>query len=254
MKHGLLVLTVVVGMFGASAVVADDKPTKPNGVMSITGQGTVQAEPDEGYVTIGIVTVEPTAGAALTANAKSTAAVFQALATFGIDKKTFQTQEFRLQQNFKQVKEGDNVKNVPDGYLVGHLVQVTVCNLKDFGAVLDAVVSSGVNQVYNISFGSSKAKEKTDAARSAATQDALKKARQIADELGQTIVGIQAVQESSGLPRQPQYARMAPSDEAAGGTQVSGGTLSFHSSVSVTFEIIKGPERVADQVNPRNLP
>lgn len=202
------------------------------GNLKVTGTGISTAEPDEGYVTVGLINHKPTAGEALALNATNTSAVFETLKGLGVTKDNFQTVEFELQQVFKTVREGNESRQVPDGYAVIHQVRVTVRELEKFGQILDAVVANGANRINSVSFGSSEASTKTDEARTAAVADALRKAKLIATLLDVTIVGVESVGESS-----PYRGSQRMAMEAPGGTEVAGGTLTYSSNVSVVFLI-----------------
>jgi uncharacterized protein YggE len=222
--------------------------------LSITGTGTVSVEPDEGYITVGVNVVAPTSAEAVNKNTEAMQKLYEKLGTLNVDKKNIRTVEFSLSEHYTQVqtemldKNGvPIVKSVKDGFVVSNQIRITVCDLQQFGKVLDAVVQDGANQVYGISFGSSKAEEETDKARALATKDALRKAAILTKGLGVNLGPVTSVSESSGTPRMMYAASLQAADASGGNVPVSGGTLTFSVSVNVQWALgdsplpVKGP-------------
>jgi len=217
-----------------SSVNAADQST-----ISLSGTGVVEAQPDEGYITLGVNTKAATSAEAVRDNTKAMQSVYEALSVFEIQKKDVQTTQFSVQQNYKYIKDEQGNRNaVPDGFVVTNMVRITVCNLDQFGKVLDAVVQNGANVVHGITFGSSKADELLDEARARAVADALRKARIYTKGLDVSLGDVLTITES-GSYNQPnyKYARMAMVAEAASDVPVSGGSLSFSMTVSIVWEI-----------------
>lgn len=235
----VLFFGLMLGLAGV-ANAADEVPS-----LTLSGTNTVTAEPDEGYITVGVVVVASTSARALTNNTATMSGLYASLDNLGVKKKDIRTLDFSVAEHFRQVKDGvDNqgrpmYKNERDGYQVSNTVRVTVCDLSTFGKVLDTVVQDGANQVQQISFGSSKAAEYTQKARAAAIQDALAKAKVLTEGLGVRLGRVTMVSENSGRPA-PQAMYMA--ERSAGGTlaadvPVSGGTLGYSATVNVRWEL-----------------
>lgn len=212
--------------------------------MVVSGTGTVTAEPDEGYITVGVTIVKPTSSEALKANTESMKLLYGRLDAFGVASKNIKTIEFSVGEHYTTVETGgkDNngnplLKNVKDGYAVSNAIRITVCDLPKFGDILDAVVQDGATQVQNISFGSSKASENLDEARALAVKDALKKAKILSDGLGVTLGPVVSVSEGGG-PQPRVYYAAAAADAAPGGAPISGGTLTFSVSVNVQWSLV----------------
>lgn len=211
--------------------------------MVLSGTGTVTAEPDEGYITIGVTIVKPTSSEALKANAESMNLLQGRLNQFGVAAKNIKTIEFSVGEHYTSVETGgkDNngnplFKTVKDGYVVSNVIRVTVCELPKFGDILDAMVQDGATQVQNISFGSSKADEHLDAARASAVRDALKKARTLSEGLGVVLGQVVSVSEGGGVQPRMMY-KAAMAEAAPGGSPISGGTLTFSVSVNVQWAL-----------------
>ena len=233
------------------------------GVLSLSGQGVVKAKPDEGYITVGVVTYGAKSADAVRANSTTMKALFATLKEKGVTDENVATSNFSVSENYKTVNEkGEDgrvhPKQVRDGYVVSNVVSVTVCELDKFGEVLDAVVAGGANQVHGISFGSSKSKELLDEARKKAVADATRKAKLYAEGLGVKLGNIKVVSENGGYqPRvQPMYAARMAEAAPAGDVPVASGQLQFNVTVSVTWELDQGDNLpgVGPKVVPAVLP
>jgi uncharacterized protein YggE len=233
-----LFFSLMLGLVGVVNA-ADEVPS-----LTLSGTSTATAEPDEGYITVGVVVVADSSSKALLQNTGVMNSLYQSLDRLAVKKKDIRTLDFSVAEHFTQVKEGVDregrplYKNVKDGYQVSNTVRVTVCDLTTFGKVLDTVVQDGANQVHQISFGSSKAAEYTQKARAAAIQDALAKAKVLTEGLGVKLGRVVNITENSSRRPEGMYmARSAMADESTRDVPVSGGTLGFSASVSVRWEL-----------------
>jgi uncharacterized protein len=237
----LATLTLAAAQLGLAA---DPTPT-----LSLTATGTVKVKPDQGYITLGVTTVKPTTADALAENTKATKAIFATLAAKGVKDEDIQTVDFSVSEHYASVIEKDETgkpypKNVRDGYAVNNVVTVTVCDLPKFGEVLDAAVAAGANQIHGISFGSSKAKEAMADARKAAVADALARAGQLVGGLAVRTGKVLSVTESQSYPRPTRaYDVSASVRTASMDVPVSGGSLSFAATVTVTWELLPGEKQ-----------
>ncbi len=212
--------------------------------LTSSGTGTVTAEPDEGYVSLGVSTIKPTSAEAVRTNTDSMTELYATLKELGVEKKDIRTTEFSIQRHYEQVDTGKTDRNgspifktQPGGFLVQNQVRVTVCDLKNFGKVLDAVTQSGANEVGGIQFGSSKAKEKLEEARKAAVKEARAKAATLAEASDVKLARVLSIREYSSGPAPGGYARAAMRAESAADVPISGGTLNFSVQVELVWEI-----------------
>jgi len=132
--------SLLVAMFMLNgALVLADEPT-----ITLTGQGTVQAEPDEGYITVGVVSVAVNSAQAVKDNTSTMSKLYSVLKEQGVTRNNIQTVEFSINENWKQV---DRDRRERDGFQVVNMVRITVCELDTFGKVLDALVTNGANNI-----------------------------------------------------------------------------------------------------------
>lgn len=233
-------LTICAALLMSSGVTLAGEST-----ISLTGQGVVQAEPDEGYITVGVVNVAANSAQAVKDNTATMTALYDTLKEQGVTRQNIKTINFSISENWKEKVVENRQVRVRDGFQVVNLVTVTVCELDSFGKVLDALVQSGANSVQGISFGSSKASELRDQARVLAVKDALRRAELLTKPLGVSVGDIVSISESQSYGERNVYARAAALSDSME-VPVSGGTLSFTASVSITWELTdpKGERRV----------
>lgn len=199
----------------ASPVRADDASAR---TLSLTGQAEVRAAPDMAVISAGTVSEANTAREALSANNETMAAVLKTIAAAGVAEKDIQTSNFSIQPKYTYPpRASDGAQEAPkiDGYTVSNTVTVLVRNLDRLGAVMDAVVSSGVNQMNGLNFTIAEPEPLRNEARKAAVADALARAQLYADAAGVKLGPIRSISEEAHVrPPQP-MARMAMEAAAA---------------------------------------
>lgn len=206
------------------------------------GNGSVTVDPDEGYVSAGVMSVAPTSTEALAKNSAVMKKIHEKLKGFGVEKHHIKTTEFALGDNFKTVMvpvEGKDpiAQTQKDGFFVSNQIRITVCKLEEFGKVLDSLVLNGATSINQISFGSSKAVENIDKARELAAKDALRKATILSKSLPFKLKRIISISESGNPPRAYDMYKERMPGGLSDASPVSGGSLIFSVTVSVEWEI-----------------
>jgi hypothetical protein len=134
----------------ASRATAQGLASAPR-VLTMSGMGEVKATPDMAEVNAGVTTTAPTAAAALAANTSQMMAVFGAIKKLGVAEKDIQTVNFSVSSEY-----AGGTNNVPPrltGYRVNNEVRVRLDDVGKLGAILDALVTAGANQMNGINFG-----------------------------------------------------------------------------------------------------
>ena len=217
---------------GASASAAEPAPR----TLSVSGEGEVRAAPDQSSLSAGVTTGAATAAQALAANSHAMNAVFATLKRLGIPDKDIQTSNFSLSPQYQVCKPGMTCPQRIVGYQVSNNVNVIVEDLDKTGPVLDALVSSGSNQIGGIDFSIHDTKSLLRVAREAAVKDAVDHAQTYAKAAGVTLGPILSIQEGGGEPPRPVYRAMAMMANAAP-PPVAGGELSVSANVTITWQI-----------------
>ena len=161
--------------------------------------------------------------------------VLDALKALGIDAKDMQTDNYTVSPVYDYQNTKLDSQQILIGYAVTNNVTVTVRQLDQLPALLDAAVAAGANQTYGINFQSSKSDEAYDQALAAAAKDAVRKAGLLATALGRTPGDLISVQEANDA--YPAYAssKSAVYDSAA--TPIETGTLSVAANVRVQMAL-----------------
>ncbi|WP_421726479.1 SIMPL domain-containing protein [Bauldia sp.] len=188
---------------GVSAPALAAEPRIPT--LNAGGEGSVSVTPDIAIVTIGVVTREETARAALSANNADLRDVIAAIQAEGIDEADIGTSGFSVTPLFEG--EGSSIlrydsegTNTIVGYEVSNTVQVTIRDIANSGAVLDQVVSSGANRISGIRFDISDPQAASDQALAAAIAEARRRGALMAEAAGLRLVRILDVNASSAMP------------------------------------------------------
>ena len=225
-----LLFCVIAG--GVSAAKAQQAAPR---TIAVTGQGMAKAAPDEATFSAGVTTQGATAAQALAANSRAMNAVFATLRKLGIADKDIQTSNFSLSPQYQAYKPGASGPQRIVGYQVSNNVNVTVENLDKTGPVLDALVSSGSNQIGDIGFSIHDTSALLKQAREAAVKDAIDRGQTYARAAGVTLGPILLIQEGGGdyqpRPMNKVMAMMASAPPIAGGEQ------SISANVTITWAI-----------------
>ena len=203
--------------------------------LTMSGEGSVKSAPDDANLSAGVTSEGITAIQALGANSRAMNAVFVTLKKLGIADNDIQTSNFSLSPQYQTYKPGTSGPQRIVGYEVSNTVDVTVEDMSRTGAVLDALVSSGSNQIGGISFSIRDTTALLAKAREAAVKDAIARAHTYADAAGVTLGPILSLQEGGSAAPRPMYRAMAMM--AAAPPPIAGGEQAVSASVSITWQI-----------------
>ena len=205
--------------------------------VNVTGDSIVQAQPDTAIVTISVVTQNRRAIEAQQENATKTDAVVRALkaaAGTGAEVKTsgYSLQPMRVYR--------ENQPPTITGYEARNSVTVTLGELNKVGPIIDAAAQAGANDVAGIAFTLRQDRQAKDRALSEATQEAMSKARVIAQALGGRVIRVVEVQEEGFIQRPPQPLYQMEANKAlrdAVATPIEVGALDITSRVQLIAEV-----------------
>jgi len=234
--RSLAALSVCVSalMLAASPVWADSPPPR---TMTVSGEGEMQAVPDEAQLSAGVVTHARTAADALSENSRAMNGVFDALKRLGIPDKSIQTSDFSVSPQYQTDQHGNSTEKII-GYEVSNNVTVIVDELPKLGSAIDALVSSGANSMGGVDFTIRDPKPLLDEARAAAIKDALNRANIYAKAAGISLGPIDSIGETGYEAPRPMLRTMAMVNTInAAPTPVAAGEQKVTASVSITFEL-----------------
>jgi uncharacterized protein YggE len=233
MKSILALAVLTAAALAGPASAAD--PLSPR-TLTVTGYGIAKAAPDEAGFSTGVVAQGRTAAAALAANSKAMNAVIATLKQHGVPDKAIQTSGLNLSPQYQECKPNVTCPQKIVGYEVSNTVAVTV-PLDKTGAVLDALVASGANQIGGISFSIHDTKPLLTEARTEAVKEALEKGAAFAKAAGVGLGPILSIQEAGAPAPQPVFRAMKAMAFDGGAPPIAGGEESVSANVSITWEI-----------------
>jgi uncharacterized protein YggE len=195
--------------------------------ITVNGSASVRAVPDRADFSFGVQSQGRTASAALDANSAEMRKVIAALREAGVAAADIQTEQVSLSP-----RQSDNGESIV-AYIAQNTVSAHLRDLDRAGAVIDAAVGAGANQVYGPSLSRSNEAELYRTALRSSVADARTKAQAIAVAAGVALGAVVGVTETGGAPV-PIQGKGAPTADAA---PIEPGTQEIQASVTVTFAV-----------------
>jgi len=228
----LVVLALISGTVTAQNVVG----TAPVNSITVSGSGEASGTPDVAYVNLGVDTTDSDVGQAVENANQQIATIIAAIAETGVDEQDIQTTNFYVYPEDRYDQSGQ-----PTGeriYRVQNLLNVTVRDIGNVGAVIDAGLSAGANSVNGLTFGIDDTADLEQEARVNAVEDARQRAQQLAEAFGVTVGEPIIISEVTGGMFPPPVPYLAQ-DAAIGGAgaQITPGQLQVTVQVNVTFAL-----------------
>ncbi len=162
----------------AAAQQLPPNPYAPPHQLNAQGVGVVYLTPDVAYISVGVQTSANDVTTALNDNNAQATSIANTLKELGVAEKDIQTSAFSV---YPQQDYGPDGQPAAMKYVVNNTVFITVRDLNNMGKMLDAVVRSGANTIYGITFDV----ENKDSAFSDARKMAIDNAKKNAAELAQ---------------------------------------------------------------------
>jgi uncharacterized protein YggE len=231
-----LLSAAMLAMAVPGAALADEVSTVPiaGTRLDVSADGQVTRAPDIVTVSAGVVTQASSAASAMADNAKRMAATVVALKRAGVADKDIRTASISLQPQYRYA---DNQPPAITGYQASNQLTVTFRDIGRTGAILDALVAAGVNQIGGPDFALEHPDAALDEARVQAVQKARAKAEVYAKAAGLSIKRIVAIGESGGYSPQPPRPMMMAMARAKEATDLQPGEEKIGVTVNVTFEL-----------------
>jgi uncharacterized protein YggE len=213
---------------GASAPVLLDAT-----LLDVVAEGKATRVPDVATLRAGVVTQSATAAGALQENAARMTRVVAALRKAGVAPRDVQTAQIALSPQYRYA---ENEPPVITGYQASNQVSVRFRDIARSGAILDALVAEGANQIQGPDLSVDAAEQALDEARTDAMARARARAELYAKAAGLRVDRILTISEGNS-PSSPQpivvHARMQ--SMAADSTPVAAGEQDITATVTVRF-------------------
>lgn len=220
----LLAAAALAGVARPDGAHAVDPKTQPGDSITVAGNGSVTAVPTTAALSLGVDVRAATAKGALAANAQEMSKVIAAVKAAG--GRQVGTQSVSLSQVLGQ--NGESI-----GFAASNVVSATA-DIDHAGAVIDAAVDAGANQVSGPEMSVADAGKLYRQALKAAVADARLSAETIAAAAGRSLGKVTSVVEGGGSVPVPMFQKAAVADS---GTPIEAGTQQTTASVTVTFAL-----------------
>ena len=165
--------------------------------LSLSAIGDVKISPDRANLNLGVSVEAPTAAEAMRQNATQMAAVIAALKARGVQDRSLRTQGLNLQAQYAY---NQNQPPRLTGYHAINTVSVTLDEMDKVGALLDAAVTAGANQINGVSFSLKSPAAAEDQARAEAIKALKAKADLYAQANGLRVARLVRMSEGAGAP------------------------------------------------------
>jgi len=226
------ILVIAIPLVLAAALAAATLPGSSSsaaaeaGGITVQGTASVTSVPDRAELSFGVESQGQSAKAALAANATEMRKVIAAVkAAGGTDVKT---QSVSLSPRYNETNE-------VQAFVATNAVSASIKDLAKAGAVIDAAVNAGANQVYGPSLSTGHQTELYRQALKAAVANARANAQVLAAAANLSLGRVTAIVEGGGGPQPLPYA--ADKAMVVESTPIEPGTQQTTASISVTFAV-----------------
>lgn len=212
--------------------------------VTATGSAVVSSAPDQAIITMGAAATAKTSTEAQAELNRILDAVVKAVRAIESPGMQVQTQWISLQPVYERPNYRDPEAEQREprilGYRASNTVRVTLNQVERAGAVIDAAIAAGANQIAGISFGMQDDRPLREEAMRSAAQDARRKADAMAAALGLRVVRVLAVHSGDVAPPIPLYesgVMMRAAADVAAPTVVEAGEVTVQERVTVVVEV-----------------
>ena len=218
------------------------KPSSQLNTIRVSAKSEVYTKPDVAMISFSVVTEEKTASESMNKNAKKMNKIIEALKNEGVKDKDIKTTNFSIYPRYEWHKQV-GVSYFPEGkrVLVGYetrqTIDVKIRNLDKIGEIIQTATNAGANQVGSLQFLVDNEEAFKKQAREEAIKKAKIKAKELAKELGVSLVRIVGFSENSSSPRFYPLAKSTLNVEDNSTPQIQTGQNKIEVNVTITYEI-----------------
>lgn len=196
--------------------------------ITVSGEGEARAVPDRAMITVGVQSRAATAAVAAAENARKQTAILDTLRRLGFAPEQLTTANYNVSPEMQYDQQGQRPRVI--GYVVSNTVRVDVRRLAQTGAVIDAALARGANEVHGLNFYLSNPAP----ARQTAIADGVARARADAEALARAAGGRvgQLLELSTAAPGPVLFQKSMMAD-------ARGGAESIATPISVGEEVVR---------------
>jgi uncharacterized protein YggE len=238
-----ILMIIVSGLFlllMAACANTDNLPSNPTSsdilrnTLRITGTGQATGTPDIARVDLGVETRDEDIAVAVDETNRKMSELTDALTNLGVADEDLLTTQYNIHQD--EPIDPQTGRPVGTGeYVVSNTLKATIREIDQISQVIETGLNAGANRVFGLAFDIEDTSALESQARSEALQDAMSRARELADGL-EVALG-QPIYISEGFGDIQPVVREAPQAAMGGGPSISTGQLTLAVQVNLIFAI-----------------
>lgn len=205
--------------------------------LNLSATGEVAATPDRAVLNLGVTAQAPNAAAAMRQDAQAMAQVLAALKAQGVADRDIRTSGLSVQA---QYTFAPNAPRRLNGYEAANHVTVTALDPARVGALVDAAVAAGANDVGGITFGLKDPQAAEDEARLQAVKALTARAELYAKAAGYRVARLVSLTEGQRFAQAPtMLAEVVVTGSRNAPTPVAAGDIAVRMQVSAVYELTR---------------
>lgn len=227
-----------VALLGSSSALLAAEANAPR-IVSVSGQGEVQAEPDRALVTLGVESRKPKLEDARAEVSRAVEAVLKLTRDLKIDPKLVRATRVNVQPEYNWDNNARERSLI--GYYVSRQVEVDLRDLEKLGQLVERATDLGVNQLGDPRLDSSKRRDLEREALAKAVDDARANAETVAKAAGGKLGAARTISATSEYapPPMPMMRVKAMAAEASDASQsYQSGQMSFTGRVQIEYDLL----------------
>lgn len=231
LRRALPLLLVAGLVLAGCATAPSTAEVKPQ--LTVSGTGLVRVSPDTASINLGVATQDTDVAQAVAASNLAAEAIITAVKNLGVAPEDVRTTYFNVSPQPMYDQNGQPTGQT--NYWVNNTLVVTLRQVDQLGAVLQAAVDAGANSINGISFDLTDKSQAEEQARQAAIADAQQRAERLATAAGTTLGEVFSIYTGGYSYGAINYVEAASSAGSAGGGTVPIAPGTFDVRIDVTL-------------------
>lgn len=231
LRRALPLLLVAGLVLAGCATVPSTPEVKPQ--LTVSGTGLVRVSPDTASINLGVATQDTDVAQAVAASNLAAEAIINAVKNLGVAPEDVRTTYFNVSPQPMYDQNGQPTGQT--NYWVNNSLVVTLRQVDQLGAVLQAAVDAGANSINGISFDLTDKTQAEEQARQAAIADARQRAERLARAAGTTLGEVFSIYTGGYSYGAINYVEAASSAGSPGGGTVPIAPGTFDVRIDVTL-------------------
>lgn len=179
---------LIVFLAGVTLTAQRNAQEYPHPTIRVTGSGSISTEPDRARVTMSVSEIRASISQAKSVVDNKVLEIQKTLKKLGVEEKDLNTSQLRIHRmHDNRPRDRESERPPRPRYTVGRQIEVTVTDISKLDGILDVSVELGTNEVWNVSFYSSKEDSLRTEAMKKAAHDARENAEALAAQFDEKI-------------------------------------------------------------------